>query len=617
MRISKTDFMNIVKFNIDGIDKILERNNLISDEDIDKLIELEKEKKLRDFAASAVSDQDSEDDDVVEEVDEKLAMMLPYYNRFEQEVGRIITEKFGGKVLYSEETYKQKKFDHTSDGLNLYCFVDVYQEDDDTIRIFESKATTSSRFSSEKDRWYFASAGEGRKKTRNDFFVLTDNGINVPFEDLGKEFPNGSDYFKRKEKIQDPFDDRGTYLYDLAFQRYVISRSLKTDKKVEYYLVVLNHKYRYDGAVDKDGKVKYSDDLVNIYDMSTIVADMDSVIDNDISFIRANAFNPNIKQAIVERYKESGRVNQDVLKKIFYKEVAEPRSVFNYIGRHHGFTNGDEKLTLNHILFDKGWTKATDVPLDFMNRGINEIQRRAITENVAIYNEEKIDAAINLIKYPVYHLDFETFNCPLPRFANEKPYMQSLFQFSVHIEREPGVCDFEKDNISYLAKNHNDTREELLEALLKAIPIGEGTVLVYNASFERGRLEELQEMFPQHIDHLQNIIDRLFDLLHIVRGNEQLYKELGFDNSLARINNFYHPDQEGSYSLKDVLPVLTDVSYSGLEVYDGTQAMITYANFPTMDEETYKRKYEALLFYCKQDTYAMFEVLRELRKLTK
>lgn len=86
MRISKTDFMNIVKFDIDGIDKILERNNLISDEDIDKLIELEKEKKLHDFAASAVSDQDSEDDDVVEEVDEKLVMMLPYYNRFEQEV---------------------------------------------------------------------------------------------------------------------------------------------------------------------------------------------------------------------------------------------------------------------------------------------------------------------------------------------------------------------------------------------------------------------------------------------------------------------------------------------------------------------------------------------------
>ena len=141
MRISKTDFMNIVKFNLDGIDKILERNNLISDEDIDKLIELEKEKKLRDFSASAVSDQDSEDDDVVEEVDEKLVMMLPYYNRFEQEVGRIITEKFGGKVLYSEETYKQKKFNHISDGLNLYCFVDVYQEDDDTIRIFESKAT--------------------------------------------------------------------------------------------------------------------------------------------------------------------------------------------------------------------------------------------------------------------------------------------------------------------------------------------------------------------------------------------------------------------------------------------------------------------------------------------
>ena len=51
---------------------------------------------------------------------------------------------------------------------------------------------------------------------------------------------------------------------------------------------------------------------------------------------------------------------------------------------------------------------------------------------------------------PIYHFDFETFGCPLPRFQGEKPYQQSVFEFSLHIEREPGVCDKEKDNFIFL-----------------------------------------------------------------------------------------------------------------------------------------------------------------------
>ena len=44
----------------------------------------------------------------------------------------------------------------------------------------------------------------------------------------------------------------------------------------------------------------------------------------------------------------------------------------------------------------------------------------------------KIRAGIDALRYPIYHLDFETFPCPLPRFKGEKPLkpedLRNLFQ---------------------------------------------------------------------------------------------------------------------------------------------------------------------------------------------
>jgi hypothetical protein len=44
--------------------------------------------------------------------------------------------------------------------------------------------------------------------------------------------------------------------------------------------------------------------------------------------------------------------------------------------------------------------------------------------------------------------------------------------------------------------------------------------------------------------------------------------------------------------------------------------MEVYANFPNYDKKTFDQKYEALIEYCKLDTYAMVEILDGLRKLS-
>jgi hypothetical protein len=193
--------------------------------------------------------------------------------------------------------------------------------------------------------------------------------------------------------------------------------------------------------------------------------------------------------------------------------------------------------------------------------------------------------------------------------------MQSLFQFSLHIEREPGVCDKEKDHYEFLAYNHEDTREELVKKLVECIPPDGGSVLVYNQAFEKTRIKELANFFPQYSEELHNINSRLFDLMHIVKTNTKMYESLGFDHDRAKAYNYYSEDLYGSFSIKKVLPIFSDLTYKGMEVGNGMEAVYAYAGFMSLNEEELKLKRIALTEYCKQDTWAMVEILKELRKI--
>ena len=232
------------------------------------------------------------------------------------------------------------------------------------------------------------------------------------------------------------------------------------------------------------------------------------------------------------------------------------------------------------------------------------------------FNKSKIIDGIKQITYPIYHLDFETFPCPLPRFKGEKPYTQSVFQFSLHIEKERGVCDKFKDHYGYLAKDQLDHREELIKELLKHIG-QEGTVLVYNESFEKTRLKELADIFPQYRNDLLKVRDRIFDLMNIVKTKSKLYEELGYSKEEASLFNYYHEDMQGSFSIKKILPLFSNLSYKNMEIANGVQALVTYAKFKQMDKVEYEYKYQKLVEYCQQDTWAMFEILKGINESVK
>ena len=128
----------------------------------------------------------------------------------------------------------------------------------------------------------------------------------------------------------------------------------------------------------------------------------------------------------------------------------------------------------------------------------------------------------------------------------------------------------------------------------------EGDVLVYNIGFERGKLVDLIEVFPQYSEKLKNITNRLKDLM------------IPFQKKW-----YYTPEMKGSYSIKSVLPALVpELSYNDLNIKEGGAASDTFlsmvnGSFEGNEKETRRQ----LLEYCKLDTFAMVKIIQKLLSL--
>jgi predicted RecB family nuclease len=231
-----------------------------------------------------------------------------------------------------------------------------------------------------------------------------------------------------------------------------------------------------------------------------------------------------------------------------------------------------------------------DIPDDFI---LTEIQRRAagcVRSGNPWYSPEVRDV-LGGLTYPLYFADFETVNRAIPPFAGMRPYDHLPFQWSVHVQRQPGA---EPEHHEFLATDASDPRRDFITSLCAAL--GErGSIVVYS-SFESQRLSELASWLPEFCGRIDKIQRRLWDLLPVVR------------------DHVYHPAFHGSYSLKSVLPGLgPDMTYEGMEIADGQTAGLAWESLVRgeLDQREREKIERALLEYCGQDTLGMVK-LREV-----
>ena len=257
------------------------------------------------------------------------------------------------------------------------------------------------------------------------------------------------------------------------------------------------------------------------------------------------------------------------------------------VPEHSIFTIPRLRWSVKERLLEENIVDLADIPGDF---SLNKIQLKYLksleTKN-PIIDWNGIAGELDNLEYPLHFLDFETDGPGVPRFDGMHPYEQFPFQYSCHVmDKNGGIEHYE-----YLHQSDSDPRQLLAESLTKAI--GEsGSVIAYNAGFEKGVMNKLALWCPEYTKPLQSIIERLWDQLNIFR---KYYTDYRF---------------KGSNSLKNVLPVIIpSMSYENLAVSDGTEAQVTWNEMILLPDGNEKNKLiNELKEYCGQDTMAMVEI---------
>ena len=594
---------HIKEINGENIEKILVDVDLLKEGIFE-----EEHEKAKEIFMSMFDDETGEDLTI-----KRNAQLEAYAESFKEVeilAANQISELLKKEVVSNINTKEQKKFSYTDKNNEYYCYLDIYLESEDEIKIFEVKATTSSKFLEDENLFF---------KDSKDIYHL-----------------NTIDDFKKNRKfvnMLNRYTKTGKYLYDIAVQKHIVDESIKKNneafnKKINYYLVVLNSKYIFDGTY-KDGKPVYSknnmgENLFEIFDVSDIIEEYQPVILKEKERVEQNILDRKITKFIRGVHCEHKKSTECPFFKVCYSKCLDKGSVLEYIASHVAFKDPDDGTSITKFeMINDGFYKLLDVPVDYLKHEKNIIQRKSHENNEAFVSLDKIKYALSLLKYPLYHLDFETYGGVLPRYFKEKPYSQSVFQYSLHIEKAPFACDKYKDHREYLAPDHDDHREDLVRQLISDIDLTNGgTVVVYNASFEKARLKELAEVFPEHSEKLLKIREHIYDLLDVIRGNQKMfldYTSQKYDKKEAeqhaKMYNYYHPNMRGSFSIKKVLPIFTNLSYADLEVKNGTEAVLVYSLLPTFTPEEYAQNYLSLREYCCQDTWAMVEILWGLIKI--
>ena len=114
-----------------------------------------------------------------------------------------------------------------------------------------------------------------------------------------------------------------------------------------------------------------------------------------------------------------------------------------------------------------------------------------ISEQIADMKAAVPDWIIAALPYPRYYIDFETISPGVPVWAGTRPYMQVPFQWSCHVETAKGVLT----HCAFLADGQSDPRRPFAESLIDAVGI-DGPIFVYNAPFERSRMQEARCLLP-------------------------------------------------------------------------------------------------------------------------
>lgn len=452
---------------------------------------------------------------------------------------------------------------------------------------------------------------------RVDILTKNDNTIEL-IEVKAKSWKGEASFVNKKGEVASSIRE---YVYDVAFQKWVVINALKElypgrKFNVKAYLMMadkdqvasvdgMNQCFRIVKDKNNRTKVKSTDDSVNLKDAHHVLTpfDVDELCDSIIKGetgeqeklmgMKFEDFVEKMSQCYCNQTKAETTLGTKCFSCPFdtskdsnllsgYKECWKEMAGFKdedfdkplvkdlwgaYIKRSKFIENCDYFLK---DLDESDFNKAKETP------GLNHVERKLLQIALATKNKDmmsdfaadiKDGVYINVNelreemskwKFPLHMIDFETTAVALPFYKGLRPYEQVAFQFSHHV--------IEKANDSYVVKHigqYLNTKKgffpnfEFIRELKKQLEKDDGSVFRYS-NHENTILRCIYEQLDKSEERNKKKLMVFIDT--ITHKDDHVGERDMIDLWDVVKKYYYHPSMKGSNSIKVVLPAVLNSS---------------------------------------------------------
>lgn len=172
---------------------------------------------------------------------------------------------------------------------------------------------------------------------------------------------------------------------------------------------------------------------------------------------------------------------------------------------------------------------------------------------------EGLSAEMATWRYPLHMIDFETTSVALPLYEGMHPYEQVAFQFSHHVIRRDGTIEHAGQYLNTVPL-HNPNADFVRE-LRRQLETDGGTVFRY-ATHENTILRALHDQLASGSEPDRDELMAFIDsITHYREGRTETAGPRDMVDLLELVRKYYyHPSMKGSNSIKVVLPAILNSS---------------------------------------------------------
>ncbi len=406
--------------------------------------------------------------------------------------------------------------------------------------------------------------------------------------------PRGSGWFlwEVKASTHDPGKWTVLFDWDLAFQ-VLVAREVGLDVVGAGVILLSSEFVRGGGDIDPD-------QLLVRVDRTADVERLQPDVRGELASLRGacerSASPVELPAARCKAYRDSGDGNRPSSCGHLAREGECGKTLpGNWAGRLPGlrgaradYVYGQPGLAIEDLDPDdpaRGWPRLQRLVIEAVHRGEPRV------------DPDRLRKGLGAIEWPVAYVDFEfDTGMAVPRFEGCRPYERIPFQWALVVQREPGAR-LEAPR-SFLHLDADDPSRPFAESFLEAVPES-GSLVAHHASAEQGVLRRLAERLGGGLG------ERLLALNSRFQDTETISRP-----------GYYHPAQQGSWSIKKLAPALVGRGYEDLEIDNGMAAVLAWRKALGADGVERERLRAELLEYCGRDAELMHRILEALRRLS-